>query len=140
MTIADIRPEEDIADLLKATEKLIHGHQEPTIWRHRKKNGEIIDVEVIGHDLHWHGIEAQLVAARDVTERRRVQDAMIESEGRYRSLFENMLEGFAYCEMLFDDRGRPKDFVYLAVNSAFGKLTRIGKRSGQEIYRGDPGW
>jgi diguanylate cyclase (GGDEF)-like protein/PAS domain S-box-containing protein len=60
------------------------------------------------------------------------QDAMAESEGRYRSLFENMLEGFAYCEMLFDERGRPIDFVYLDVNSAFEKLTGlanvVGKR------------
>ena len=106
----------------------------------RKKNGAIIDVEIVGHDLHFHGIDAELVAARDVTERRRVQDAMIESEGRYRSLFENMLEGFAYCEMLFDDRGRPRDFVYLAVNSTFGKLTGlenvVGKRFSEVIPGG----
>jgi diguanylate cyclase (GGDEF)-like protein/PAS domain S-box-containing protein len=60
------------------------------------------------------------------------QDAMAESEGRYRSLFENMLEGFAYCKMLFDRRGRPIDFVYLDVNGAFEKLTGlanvVGKR------------
>ena len=60
------------------------------------------------------------------------QDAMAESEGRYRSLFENMLEGFAYCKMLFDGRGRPIDFVYLDVNGAFEKLTGlanvVGKR------------
>jgi len=37
------------------------------------------------------------------------------SEERYRQLFENMLEGFAYCEMLFED-GRPQDFRYLVVN------------------------
>ncbi len=65
-------------------------------------------------------------------ERSRAQDAMAESEVRYRSLFDNMLEGFAYCEMLFDDRGRPTDFVYLAVNSSFGSLTGledvVGKR------------
>ena len=48
-----------------------------------------------------------------------------ESEKRYLSLFENMLEGFAYCEMLFDDHDRPVDFVYLAVNHAFGKLTGL---------------
>ena len=105
----------------------------------RKKNAAIIDAEVVCHDLHVHGIEAELVAARDVTERRRVQDAMIESEGRYRSLFENMLEGFAYCEMLFDDRGRPRDFVYLAVNSTFGKLTGLENVVGRRFSEVIPG-
>ncbi|MGA9072562.1 MAG: EAL domain-containing protein, partial [Candidatus Sulfotelmatobacter sp.] len=58
---------------------------------------------------------------------------MTESEARYRSLFENMLEGFAYCEMLFDDRGRPTDFVYLAVNGAFGTLTGLRNVVGKKF-------
>jgi diguanylate cyclase (GGDEF)-like protein/PAS domain S-box-containing protein len=61
-----------------------------------------------------------------------VRDEMAESETRFCSLFENMLQGFAYCKMLFDDGGRPMDFVYLDVNGAFGKLTGlrnvVGKR------------
>jgi PAS domain S-box-containing protein len=44
-----------------------------------------------------------------------------------------MLEGFAHCEMLFDDRGRPIDFVYLAVNSAFGKLTGLQNVVGKKF-------
>jgi len=50
-----------------------------------------------------------------------------------------MLEGFAHCEMLFDDRGRPIDFVYLAVNGAFGKLTGLANVVGKkfsEVVRG----
>jgi diguanylate cyclase (GGDEF)-like protein/PAS domain S-box-containing protein len=70
----------------------------------------------------------------------RAQDAMAESENRYRSLFENMLGGFAYCKMLFDDRGRPMDFVYLDVNVAFGKLTGlrnvVGKRFTEVVPEG----
>jgi diguanylate cyclase (GGDEF)-like protein/PAS domain S-box-containing protein len=76
----------------------------------------------------------------DSSGRRHSQDAMVESERRYRSLFENMLEGFAYCEMLFDNGGRPIDFVYLDVNSAFGKLTGlhnvVGKRFTEVIPEG----
>src|ERR1039457_3698949 len=75
----------------------------------------------------------------DITERRRAQDAMVESERRYRSLFENMLEGFAYCEMLFDNRDRPIDFVYLAVNSAFGKLTGLQNVAGKRFTEVIPG-
>jgi len=76
MTIADIRPEEDIPDLLEATAKPIHGLQEATIWRHRKKNGAIIDVEVVRHDLLFHGIDAELIAARDVTERKKAEETV----------------------------------------------------------------
>ena len=75
MTIADIRPEEDIPALFESTTKPIHGLQEATMWRHRKKNGEVIDVEVVGHDLYFHGIEAELIAARDVTERKKAEEA-----------------------------------------------------------------
>ena len=77
--------------------------------------------------------------ARDITERRRAQDAIVESESRYRSLFENMLEGFAYCEMLFDDDGHPTDFVYRAVNNAFGKLTGLDNVVGKKLSDLIPG-
>jgi diguanylate cyclase (GGDEF)-like protein/PAS domain S-box-containing protein len=69
----------------------------------------------------------------------KVQDAMAESEIRYRSLFENMLEGFAYCKMLFDDCGRPMDFVYLDVNGAFGKLTGLRNVVGKRFTEVIPG-
>src|SRR5438034_754426 len=73
MTIADIRPE-DLPPLSEPISKPIHGLQEATIWRHRKKNGAIIDVEIFGHDLYFHGIEAELIAARDVTERTKAEE------------------------------------------------------------------
>jgi diguanylate cyclase (GGDEF)-like protein/PAS domain S-box-containing protein len=73
MTIADIRPKEDITDLMKATAKKMHGLQEPEAGRHRKNDGTIIDVEVVTHDLDFRGIEAELVAAHDITERKRAE-------------------------------------------------------------------
>src|SRR4029077_4788769 len=76
MTIADIRPEEDLPSLSEALTKPIPGLQEPMIWRHRKKNGAIIDVEILGHDLYFHGIEAELIAARDVTERKKAEETV----------------------------------------------------------------
>ena len=74
MTIADIRPEEDIPALFEASAKPIHGLQDATIWRHRKKNGTIIDVEIVGHNLDFHGIQAELISARDVTERKKAEE------------------------------------------------------------------
>ena len=61
-----------------------------------------------------------------------------ENEKRYHSLFENMLNGFAYCRMLFEDN-RPQDFIYLDVNSAFEKLTGLKNVVGKKITEVIPG-
>ena len=80
---------------------------------------------------------ANLALQSEIAARERAEEALRESEARYRSLFQNMLDGFAYCQMVFDEHGHPQDFVYLAVNDAFGRLTGlenvIGKRATEVI-------
>jgi len=66
-------------------------------------------------------------------------EALRESEESYRSLFENMLDGFAYCRMLYDDQDRPVDFVYLDVNKAFERLTGLENIIGEKVSEAIPG-
>ena len=73
MTIANIRPEEDIPALLEDTAKRIPGLQEAKTWRHRKKDGTNIDVEIVGHELDFQGTEAELVTSHDVSERKQAE-------------------------------------------------------------------
>ncbi len=61
-----------------------------------------------------------------------------ESEERFRSLFDNMLEGFAHCKMIFEG-GKPIDFVYLSVNSAFERLTGLQNVGGKKVTEVIPG-
>jgi PAS domain S-box-containing protein len=61
------------------------------------------------------------------------------SEARYRSLFENMLNGFAYCKMQYDNDDRPVDFVYLEVNDAFERLTGFKNVVGKPVTEVIPG-
>ena len=76
---------------------------------------------------------------RAEAERKRAEQALLKSEQHYHLLFENMLDGFAYCKMLFDDHGRPIDFVFLEVNSAFERLTGLKNVIGKKVTEVIPG-
>jgi PAS domain S-box-containing protein len=72
--------------------------------------------------------------------------ALRESEERYRSLFDNMTEGFAIHELIFDEKGEPCDYRFLDINPAFEKITGakredlIGKAQRNVLPDEDPSW
>ncbi|WP_051038386.1 PAS domain-containing protein [Gloeocapsa sp. PCC 7428] len=93
MTIKDIRPSEDVASLLQQLKHLKSELSPHGIWRHRKKDGTIIKVEVSCHSLTFLGKRAAVVSAHDVTKRIQTEEALRQAEAKYRSIFENASEG-----------------------------------------------
>jgi PAS domain S-box-containing protein len=81
---------------------------------------------------------AQMELRSNLAERKRTEAALEESELRYHSLFENMLEGYAYCQTHFD-QDQLTDFTYLDVNSAFGALTGLKDVVGKKVSDLIPG-
>ncbi|MCU0543773.1 MAG: PAS domain S-box protein [Oscillatoriaceae cyanobacterium Prado104] len=73
MTIADIRPAEDIPLLLDNISQVDGGIDFAGVWRHRLKNGTIIDVEITSYAMMFDGRKAELVLAHDVTDRLRAE-------------------------------------------------------------------
>ena len=71
-------------------------------------------------------------------ESRKSEQQLIESEKLYRNLFENMLNGFAYCKILYEE-GQPLDFLYINVNKAFAALTGLTNVSGKKVSQVIPG-
>jgi PAS domain S-box-containing protein len=64
-------------------------------------------------------------------ERARAEEALRESEERYRSLFQSIDEGFCTVEMLFDEDGRPFDYRFRENNPAFEKQTGLEGATGK---------
>ncbi|CAK0760744.1 two-component system, sensor histidine kinase and response regulator [Gammaproteobacteria bacterium] len=80
----------------------------------------------------WSGI------ILDITARKEAEQAVNESEHTYRSLFKNLLNGVAYCRMLYRN-DLPEDFIYLAVNEAFVAQTGLQDVVGKRVSEVIPG-
>jgi PAS domain S-box-containing protein len=95
--------------------------------------------------ISWNShplLKEQLIigVGRDITDHKRADEAVRKSEEEYFSLFANMMDGFAYCQMIFDD-GKPVDFIYLQINEAFERITGLKREQviGKKVTQAIPG-
>lgn len=68
----------------------------------------------------------------DITDNKKREENRRELEERYHSLFDRMLNGLAYCKMIYKD-GNPIDFVYIDVNKSFESLTGLTDVIGKKV-------
>ncbi|MBN1764695.1 MAG: PAS domain S-box protein [Sedimentisphaerales bacterium] len=123
---------EDREDSLKIFEDLTQGKCE-----HYRLENRLIHKE--GFPV-WVRMTASLVRGEsgrpnyiiniteDISEQKNAEELLRHSEAQYRLLFENMLEGFAYHEVLWNEAHKPVDYKFLEVNDAFEKMTGLRKK------------
>jgi PAS domain S-box-containing protein len=116
------QPPETTQESMKA---VLAGKSNHFIFSHRLASGESRTVEVYSSPITFDDRDVLFSIIHDITDAVAVEEALAFSERRYRSLFESMDEGFALCEMIYDQAGKPVDFRYLFVNPAFARLTHI---------------
>lgn len=94
LSILDLIPEDDVAFAKSAFDvQSKHGHYAIQGVKHKKKNGELLLVDINAHNLNYKGKKASLVLINDVTEKLKIQRDIAESEAKYRSFFENSIDG-----------------------------------------------
>jgi len=103
LTIKDIRPPEDIPALLQSAANALADTESAGAWRHRKKDGSLIDVEVTSHPLIYGDRNARLVVATDITTRKKAEEALRQSEERFRLLVSEVTD---YAILMLDPEGR----------------------------------
>lgn len=105
MTIKDIRPEEEVERLMETLNDAQAESKKAGIWCHRKKNGQLIWVEIVSHIIDWFNEKAEIVLVNDVTERISIEHDLRVSEERFRKVVECSPNGI----IIYQD----EKFVYI---------------------------
>jgi PAS domain S-box-containing protein len=93
----------------------------------RTKDGRVLEIEAKLVTLKDDSgqITGYISANRDITKRKKAEDELKTSEEKYRSLFTNMTEGFALCEIITESAGKPVDYRIVEVNQAWEEQTGL---------------
>ena len=125
MTLRDIRPPEDVPAMLAG----VADHPHTTrVFRHVRRDGSTIRVEITGHDFVLDGRPARLVVAHDVTERERVLAAQRKVEARFARLSDSGIIGVTVAS----GAG-----TFVEANDAFLRMTGYARA---DLEDGRLGW
>jgi PAS domain S-box-containing protein len=118
MTITDIRQNEDISTLRQFNFCLLPGRPYSGTEKHLKKNGEVIDVEIMAHAFSVAGKQANLVLVKDITILQQNEVALNLAHQRIIDVWENITDAYVTLD---------RDWRFIYANSAamqlFGQLS-----------------
>ena len=104
--ITDLRTPEDGERLIRDLRRAAPGLRRWTNQRHRTSDRRMLDVEIDAHTLEFRGRAAVLVVVHDVTERKRAEAALRQSDARHRAILDAALD----CVITMDGQGRVIEF------------------------------
>ena len=95
---------------------------------HRRKDGSYLQVEVSSQGIDQGNKRILFSIVRDITERKRVEKEILESQKKYRSLFMNMLSAYADFKVLYNSKKTPVDLEFTEINPSYEKLSGKSKQ------------
>lgn len=130
MSFLNLVGTEDRAGCIDRHRRKMNGEALPGLYEMSiiRKDGKEVSIELTSARSTFEKTKANVAFIRDITERKKADETIRESEEKYRTLFESMIEGFAYCQITVDENNQPIDFIYLNVNDAFEKITGLRRK------------
>ncbi len=98
----------------------------------RTRDGRAVHVESVCNLYEEDSRNVIQCNIRDITGRKRAEAALVESEDKYRTLFDSMDQGYCIIQMLYEG-GQPVDWRYVEVNPAFEKHNGLANSTGRTM-------
>ena len=110
-----------IEDLLSDPGKVIYD-----IQPYKKGEGTMWMEQTLRALISGNGqVEKFQVVLRDITDKRKAEQALRESKEQYQLVFDRMQDGFAVFEILYGDDDKATDARFLEVNPAFERIAGV---------------
>jgi PAS domain S-box-containing protein len=124
MSISDIRPAKDITP-------------NPGVWQHRKKDGSLIDVEIVTHNLLFAGKQANLVLVDDITERNQAEQKIHEQAALLDVATDAIFVRDMEHRILFWNKGAERLYRWKAAEVASKSAVELLYKSGKALPQFD---
>jgi PAS domain S-box-containing protein len=130
---ADMTPPEwRERDARTVAEARATGTVQPFEKEYFRKDGSRVPV-LIGVTSFDDNRDQGVAFVLELTERKRAEAELRESEQNYRMLFESIDEGFCTIEVLFDQNEKPVDYRFLKISPSFEQQTGIKNAAGKRM-------
>ncbi len=115
LTLLDLHHDDDVALLHEHLKLPLHEQTTPRLWRHRHRNGDLIEVEMVTEEFEIDDIHARMALVRDLTEQRRAEQSQRELTKRMTITLESITDAFFTLDL---------DWRFTYVNSRAEELMR----------------
>jgi len=113
------------ADVLNAISTIPEGEGRRFEFNHRLADGTVRTVEVSSTNVRFGERTVLHSIINDITDRKIIEAELRNSEEKYRLLVQNSVSAIATHRMIFDEAGKPVDYVFLNANAAFEEHTGL---------------
>ena len=125
---------EDVRLAQERIDQAIRGHAPlNSEYRVIYPTGKVRWINSLGNVVYGENGQAvsMLGICLDITDRKLAEEAVRQSEERYRNLFNGLIEGFCLIEVIFDSRNKPVDYRFLEINDAFEEQAGLHNAKGK---------
>jgi len=119
--LTDIDASQSIEEAMRAFDVIKNKGEGLIEFLNRRKDGSTMPAIVKAKVIDWAGQKAVLAISTDITDRKKSEEALKESEERYRLLITQMQQGVALQELIMDEDGMVTDYRIIDCNDSFLK-------------------